>query len=74
MYNDEKRYLFNLLKYNSWNADHVELHDDLYRLLKTLTNNIIVEQGNFYYFIIILGSHCERSCQDANISNEDKKI
>lgn len=74
MYNDEKRYLFNLLKCNSWHADHVKLHDDLYRLLKSLTNNIIVEQGNLYYFIIILGRQCEKAWKDANISNEYNKI
>lgn len=53
LYNDEQ------LKCNSWHADHVKLHDDLHPFLKSLTNNIIIEQDNFYYFIVILGRQCE---------------
>lgn len=97
MYEDGKnfvylKYLHSVLKevqevnlaFESRNADHVKLFDDLLRLLKCLTNKIIIPMDNFDYLdgdldpfintFLNFGYNFEKSCRDNNISQSDKKV
>lgn len=69
--------------FESENADHIKLFDDLFRLLKSLTNIIIIPCNTFDYIegdidsmineYVYLGYNFEKSCKDLNVSAADKK-
>lgn len=96
MYNDGKNYVYltylaSVLKevqevnlaFESRNADHVKLFDDLLRLLKSLTNRIIIPCVDFDYIggdldpainnFVNFGYSFEKSCSDYEISPRGKK-
>lgn len=97
MYNDGKNfvyltYLASVLRevqevnlaFESRNADHVQLFDDLLLLLKSLTNRIIIPSIDFDYLqgdldpvinkYASFGYSFEKSCDDYEITTSDKTI
>lgn len=71
------------LAFESANADHVKLFNDLYYLVKSITNRIIVPLENFDYLegnldenineFCYLGFHFEKACKEYKIIEQDKQ-
>lgn len=97
MYNDPKNFLYITylasilaevqkvnVAFESQNADHTKLFEDLYRLLQSLTNKIIIPTEDFDYFEgdvdSILNEYCylgysfEEACRESNIEISEKEL